>query len=86
MANSLNFSNMTIKELYTFAERKGLQDAELRISDGMAVSFYPDLKCVAAAPMELIIDCSSLPMIEYDDLSPSARRVVYFDEWYIQDK
>ena len=68
---------MTIQELYDFAASMKLLDAELRICDGMAVSYYPTTDCLAYAPMEVVIDVSPLQPIDYDDLNPTAQRVVY---------
>ena len=68
---------MTIQELYNFARELKLEDAELRICDGMAVSYYPTRPCLGYAPFEVVLDVSSIEPIDYDDLKEHATRVVY---------
>jgi len=64
----LTQENLSIRELYEWAERVRLLDAPIRICDGMAVSFYPRPICLATGRYEIIIDISGLDPVEYDDL------------------
>lgn len=64
---------MTLRELYEVAEEQKLLDAQIRICDGMAVSFYPEKGCVTPAHFELVIDVSGLPVVEYDELMGRCR-------------
>lgn len=66
---------MTIRELHQIAEERRLLDAQIRICDGMAVSFYPEPSCITPGRYELVIDISSLPVIEYDEL-PERRLIL----------
>ncbi|MFR6416032.1 MAG: hypothetical protein ACLUNS_10220 [Alistipes shahii] len=50
---------MTIRELHQIAEERRLLDAQIRICDGMAVSFYPEPSCITPGRYELVIDISS---------------------------
>lgn len=59
---------MTIQELYDMARTWGLADAHLRICDGMAVNMYPDKSSVTHEHYEVVIDVSTLELIDYDDL------------------
>lgn len=59
---------MTIRELYQVARERKLLDAQIRICDGMAVSFYPEPSCITPGHYELVLDISALPVIEYDEL------------------
>ena len=59
---------MTIRELHQIAEERRLLDAQIRICDGMAVSFYPEPSCITPGRYELVIDISALPIVEYDEL------------------
>ena len=65
---------MTIRELHQIAEERHLLDAQIRICDGMAVSFYPESTCIVPGRYELVIDISSLPVVEYAALP--ARRLI----------
>ena len=64
---------MTLRELYEVAEERKLLDAQIRICDGMAVSFYPEKECVTPAHYDLVIDVSGLPVVEYDELMERCR-------------
>lgn len=75
---------MTAKELFDYARRHKLEDAPIRICDGMAVSYYPDSQCIGLAPFELVLDVSSKEPVEFDDLNPSSQRVAYPNDWYYQ--
>lgn len=75
---------MTIYELYQYAVKHGKEHAELRICDGMAVSYYPTGKCVGLAPNEVVLDVSPIEPIDYDELTPSSQRVSFADDWYWQ--
>lgn len=66
---------MTIRELHQIAEKRCLLDAQIRICDGMAVSFYPEPSCITPGRYELVIDISSLPVVEYDEL-PEQRLIL----------
>ena len=55
---------MTIRELYQIAKERKLLDAQIRICDGMAVSFYPEKECITPGHYELVLDISALPVVE----------------------
>ena len=59
---------MTPKELYQWAQRRNIEDAQIRICDGMAVSMYPEMTEVRAGRYEVVIDVSTVEIIEYDDV------------------
>ena len=59
---------MTIRELYQVAKERNLLAAQIRICDGMAVSFYPEKECITPGRYELVLDISALPVVEYDEL------------------
>lgn len=59
---------MTIRELHKIAKERKLLDAQIRICDGMAVSFYPEPSCITPGRYELVLDISALPVVEYDEL------------------
>lgn len=67
----------TMRDLWRFAVENKLQDAPIRICDGMACSFFVERKAIAKAPYCVVIDTSALQLIEYDELTPSDRRVSY---------
>ena len=58
---------MTPKELYEWAQARKLEEAHIRICDGMAITMYPEMECVSAGRYQVIIDVSTLTAIEYDD-------------------
>lgn len=64
---------MTVRELYQLAEERRLLDAQIRICDGMAISFYPEPKSLTPGCYELVIDVSDLEPIDYDDLIEKCR-------------
>lgn len=66
---------MTIRELYQVAKERKLLDAQIRICDGMAVSFYPEKECITPGRYELVLDISALPIVEYDEL-PEQRLIL----------
>lgn len=59
---------MTPRELYEIALHRNLQDAHIRICDGMAVHYYPETTSVHAEHYEIVIDVSDLEPLGYDDL------------------
>lgn len=63
---------MTVRELYKYAANNRILDAQIRICDGMAVSYYPEPKSLVRGRYELVIDVSDLDPIEYDELSTFA--------------
>lgn len=75
---------MTVKDLYCYAVAHKMEEAVIRVSDGMAVSFYPNADSIGIAPFEVVIDVSGLEAVEFDDLTPSSQRVAYHNEWYFQ--
>lgn len=64
---------MTVRELYQVAKSRKLLDAQIRICDGMAVSFYPEPNCITPGCYELVLDVSALPVVEYDELIERCR-------------
>lgn len=67
----------TMRDLWLYAIENKLQDAPIRICDGMACSFYVEKSAIAKAPYTVVIDISALQLIEYDELTPADRRVSY---------
>ena len=70
---------ITLAQLWAYARAHKLEDAAIRVSDGMACSFYITRTAIGRAPMEIVIDISALPIIEYDDLTESAKRVIFVE-------
>lgn len=64
---------MTVRELSQIAEERKLLDAQIRICDGMAVSFYPEPTSIGPGCYELVIDVSDLEPIDFDDLVEKCR-------------
>ena len=46
---------MTPKELYEWAQARKLEEAHIRICDGMAITMYPEMECVSAGRYQVII-------------------------------
>ena len=67
---------ITPKMLYNYAVANGLQNAPIRICDGMAVSYFPEMKCLGRST-STVIDLSTIDPIEYDELTPLEQRVTY---------
>lgn len=66
---------VTVRDLFTWAQKHNLADAPIRISDGMAVSYYPMQSCLLQGVYEVNIDVSGIEPIEYDELPDHAKRV-----------
>ncbi len=64
-----NNQELTVRDLFDFASAAHLLDAPLRICDGMAVSYYPELKSLEIGRYELVIDVSDLQPVEFDELT-----------------
>ena len=60
---------MTVRELFAWAARERVLDAQIRICDGMAVSYYPELSSVKRGRYETVIDVSALEPVEFDELN-----------------
>lgn len=67
---------ITPKMLYNYAVANGLQNAPIRICDGMAVSYFPEMKCLARST-SLVIDVSTVEPYDYDSLTDFERRITY---------
>lgn len=70
-------AEITMAELWAYAKKNKLENAPIRVCDGMACSFYVTTDSVARAPMEIVIDVSNCECLEYDDLQESAKRVIF---------
>ena len=70
-------NEITISQLWAFARAHGLENASIRICDGMAVSYYVNELCVGRAHMELVLDVSCIDPIDYEDLQDSSKRVIF---------
>lgn len=68
------FDYITVQDLYAYAKLHNLLDARIRISDGMAVSYYPDMDSLCRGRYEVHIDVSALEPVEYDELDAWAQR------------
>lgn len=66
---------VTILDLYAYAKRHRLLEARIRITDGEAVSYYPDIRCVERGIYELVIDVSPVEPTPFDELDPYAKRM-----------
>ena len=78
MHNNIDTSlPLTIRDLWEFARKNKLEDARIRICDGMAVSYFPTVSCLCVSPQRVIIDVSSLEPVEWDELSAVDQRIRY---------
>lgn len=68
---------LTMRDLWEFAQANKLEDARLRICDGMAVSYFPKISNICVSPQRIIIDVSDLEPVEFDELSAVDRRITY---------
>lgn len=68
---------LTVRDLWEFAKANNLEDARIRICDGMAVSFFPSRSSIAVSPQRVIIDVSDLDPVEWDELSAVDQRIRY---------
>lgn len=68
---------ITVAQLWAFARAHHLENAAIRICDGMACSFYVNMLSVGRAPMEIVLDVSACKLIEYDDLQKTSQRVIF---------
>lgn len=68
---------LTPRLLYNIAMRYGLADSRIRICDGMAVSYFPTLPTVGASKSKIVIDVSSEPCVEFDELSADDMGIIY---------
>lgn len=59
---------MTPRELFQWAESHRLADAPIRITDAECVSMYPTMSVVAPFHYEIVIDVSTLDMLDYDEV------------------
>lgn len=66
---------MTVRELYQWAAREKVLDAQIRICDGMAVSFYPELRDIRRGRYETVVDVSACTPIEFDELNGWAHTI-----------
>ena len=71
---------MTVRELYQWAARERILDAQIRICDGMAVSYYPERRELHRGRYEAVIDVSTAQPIEFDDLDTWALMISRVDE------
>lgn len=67
----------SVRDLWEWAQKNGLCDAQIRVCDGMACSFFIDRTALARSPYCVVLDVSALPVFEYDELPASHRRVTY---------
>ena len=70
-------NEITVAQLWAFARAHHLENAAIRICDGMACSFYVNMLAVGRAPMEIVLDVSACKLIEYDDLQKTSQRVIF---------
>lgn len=68
---------LTMRDLWEFAKANNLEDARIRVCDGMAVSYFPTRRSIAVSPQRIIIDVSGDDMVEFDELSAVDRRIRY---------
>lgn len=68
---------LTVRDLWEFAVKNRLEDARIRICDGMAVSYFPCVRDLAVSPQRVIIDVSAEEPVEWDDLSAVDQRIRY---------
>lgn len=69
---------LTIRDLYELARALKMEDATIRVCDGMAVHMFLTRDCVCTAPMEFVLDVSGLDAVDYDDLTDTERRINFF--------
>ncbi len=70
-------NNLTARMLWEYAKVHSLEDAPIRVCDGMAVSYMPDRGCLGRSPMVTVIDVSTVDPIDYDDLPNVDTRVIF---------
>lgn len=68
---------LTPRTLYTIAVEHGIADCRIRICDGMAVSYFPTLDCVAKCKDRFVIDVSMKEPVEFDELSADDMGIQY---------
>ncbi len=68
---------LTVRDLWEFALQNNLEDARIRICDGMAVSYFPRIGDICVSPQRVIIDVSDLDPVEFDELSAEDQRIRY---------
>lgn len=68
---------LTVRDLWEFARQNKLEDARIRICDGMAVSYFPKISSICVSPQRIIIDVSDLEPVEWDELSAVDQRIRY---------
>lgn len=66
---------LTVRDLYKLACMLKMEDATIRICDGMAVHMFVTRDCVCTSPMEFVLDVSCLDAVDFEDLSDVAKRV-----------
>ena len=71
---------MTVRELYQWAAREKVLDAQIRICDGMAVSYYPERRELHRGRYETVIDVSTARPIEFDELESWALMIAHDEE------
>lgn len=69
--------NLTPRAIWEYAKLHHIEDAPIRICDGMAVSYMPDRGCLGRSPMIAVVDVSTIEPIDYDDLPDVDRRVIF---------
>lgn len=67
---------ITPKMLYNYAVANGMQNAPIRICDGMAVSYFPTMKCLGRST-SIVLDVSTIVPKEFDELTALETRVTY---------
>ena len=73
-------NNLTPRMLWEYAKIHHLEDAPIRICDGMAVSYMPDRGCLGRSPQMAVIDVSTVDPVEYDELDSWALAILHDDE------
>lgn len=70
---------LTPRKLYEYAKQHNLADVQIRICDGMAVSYYPTIGSLARTKDRAIIDVSNQQPVEFDELSANDQVIIYED-------
>lgn len=68
---------LTPKTLYKFAKAYGMENNRIRISDGMAVSYFPTNDALCLAKDKIVVDVSAEPCYDYDDLAANDKVILY---------
>ena len=68
---------MTCYDLYAPCQHRDLHTDDIRLCDGMAVSYFLTLGSVKFTKSAIVIDTNDLTPVEYDDLDAKDRVIIW---------